>query len=347
MVAGLLVATWGCTGTADSTLDSHETPSDRRARSRASTWARAEWTPTEAATAALKAGVQYPHNPVVRAEAVEALEATGKVEMLPWIRTALLDPHPGVRFAACAALGTLRDSGGEVGVRKCLTDADPNVQAAAVYAVHRLGDEGNTSRLATFLLTHDQVVVRRHAALLIGKLGEPSGIKLLARAMNDPDVGVRHHALEAMARLGNPEARQSLVFLCNSGVGSDEVFAINALAELRDPMYEDTFRYKLETSQHLETRLAAARSLGLLGFDDGFRLAMQSLRTSKAGTQDPKDPPEGQILRTRQLAAAALGAVGRRDAVPAMEEVLRESTDPRLQISVAKGILEIEARSLK
>ncbi len=296
---------------------------------------------TADALAALKAAMRYAHNPVVRAEAVEALEASKRPEAYPWIRSALLDEHAGVRFAACAAIGTLQDTGGEAGVRKCVNDVDPSVQVAALFALHRLGHADDSGKIPVLLLEHESRTVRRNAALLLGRLEAPSGVKVLARAMKDSDAGVRHHALEAMARLGNAEARQELVFMTNSGVGSEEVFAINALAELRSPVYEDTFRYKLDTALHLETRLAAARGLGLLGIDAGFRAATDGLRAVRPSATDSKDPPEGQLLRIHQLAAAALGAIGRKEALPALLTVLKDSGDPRLQVSAAKAILEI------
>ena len=80
-----------------------------------------------------------------------------------------------------------------------------------------------------------------------------------------------------MARLGSREARQELTFMASSGIGSEEVFAITALAHTRDPRSLDTFRYKLGTAANLETKLAAARALGLLGSDEGFEVALGAL----------------------------------------------------------------------
>jgi HEAT repeat protein len=280
-------------------------------------------------------------------EAVEGLESSGSAEAAPYIRLALLDDHPAVRFAGCTAVGKLRDPIATQAVRECLKDPNPNVQVAALYALHRLGDTRRTGRIPAYLLDHDEPPVRRNAALLLGLLDEPGAIKVLARAMKDEDAGVRHHALEAMARLGNAEARQELVFMTNAGVGSEEVFAIGALAGTGEPVYEDTFLYKLETASHLETKLAAARGLGLLGSDKGLRLALTALRTNRPRFNDPNDPPQGQVLRAKQLAAAALGAMGRLEALPALKYVLEQDRDPRAQVSAARAILEILAANRK
>jgi len=309
----------------------------------------------------LKAAVAYRYNPVVRVEAVEALKGSAGAEGLPWIRSALLDDHPAVRFAACVAVGEVRDAGAEAGVAKGLKDADAAVRVAALFARHRLGHTQRTGDLAGYLLNDPDATVRRNAALVLGLLGERGAVKILAKGMKDADGGVRDHALEAMARLGNPEARQELTFMTGAGVGSDEVFAINALTATGDPAYAETFHYKLATATHLETRLAAARGLGLLHSDGrtsrpgvrrrdrggsvredpGFEVAMRALRQGPPRRDDPQDPVEGQALRTQQLAAAALGAIGRADALPALTEVMEKSDDPRVQVSAARAILDV------
>lgn len=191
----------------------------------------------------LKAASRYDHNPVVRVAAVEAFESSGCAEVRPWIRLALLDQEPAVRFAACAAVGWLADQSAAGAVRDLVEDEDGSVRVAALVALHRLGDTRRTSSLPPYLLNHEDATVRRNAAMMLGRLGEPGAIKILARAMRDSDAGVRHHVLEALARLGNPEARGELTFMANTGIGSEEVFAINALAATGDLLYRDTFLY--------------------------------------------------------------------------------------------------------
>jgi len=289
----------------------------------------------------LKAALRYESNPAVRVQAVEALQDSDDPGALPWIRSAILDDHPGVRFAACLAVGRNRDAGGGAGVDQCLADPDPSVRLAAIYARHRLGRTDRTGDLAGALLTHTDPAVRRNAALILGLLGEPAGIRVLAKAMKDSDLGVRRHALEAMAKLGNAEAKQELVFLANSGVGADELFAVSALADTCDPHLADAYGYKLENAEHVETRLAAARALGLLGNATGFQSALSALRSPKATSTDPADPAPAQELRIQQLAAGALGAMRQPRALGDLRRVMDGSVDPRVQVSAAKAIVNI------
>lgn len=289
----------------------------------------------------IKAGLSYRDNPVVRAESVEALESIATPEVLPWVRTALLDDHAGVRFAGCMVLGKLADAGATSMLRKCLEDRDENVRVAAIFALHRLGHTQHTDRLPNFVLTHPDPIVRRNAAIAISMLGQTSAVTVLARAMKDTDPGVRHHALEGMARLGNKEAARELSFMANSGVGSEEVFAINALAGTNDPIHEDSFRYKLDSASHVETRLAAARALGNLGIDAGLPVVLEALKPNQPLREDPEDPQAEQLLRIHQLASAAAGAIGDSRAVPMLEPLLNEGVDPRVQVSAARALMEI------
>jgi HEAT repeat protein len=289
----------------------------------------------------LKAALRYEANPAVRVQAVEALQDVRDPEVLPWIRSAMLDDHPGVRFAACLAVGRNRDAGASSGLANGLSDADPSVRLAAIYAHHRLGRTERTGELAGALLTHRDPAVRRNAAFILGLLGEPGGVKVLAKAMKDSDAGVRQHALEAMARLGNTEAKQELSFRANSGVGADELFAVSALSARYDRALTDTFRFKLENGAHIETRLAAAKALGMLGDASGFQTAISALRSPKPGADTPEDPAPAQTLRIQQLAAGALGAIRQPRALPDLRHIMDRSNDPRVQVSAAKAILEI------
>ena len=296
------------------------------------------------ALASLRQGMRYQHVPVVRCQAVEALESTAPAEALSWIRTALRDESAGVRFAACLALGELKDAASKDRFAEFLRDPQPSLQVAAIFALHRLGHASHTHRLPEYLLDHKDPDVRRNTAMVLGRLGEPGAIKLLARVMDDPDEGLRLQAMEAMALLGSKEARQELTFLAQSGLGAREVFALNALGQLGDREFSDTFRYKLKGAAHRETRVAAARALGRLGIADGYRIALENL-TFNQPDRNPAivkdDPPEGQIVRVRTMAALALGAIGDPAALPGLADTLRNPYDPRVELAAAMAVLQI------
>lgn len=291
----------------------------------------------------LKLAVQYKANPAIRVAGIEAMQSAGMADGLPWIRAGLLDDHPAVRFAACVALGRMKDDTARVALRQRVEDEDPNVRAAAIFALHMLGDRQYSSQLSYYLLEHENPLVRRNAAFLLGFTEDEGAVPLLARAMKDRDIGVQNNALEAMSRLGNAEARQQLVLMVNAGVGADEVFAISALADTHERKYADLYVFKLADLEtpHLETCLAAARALGFIDRDEGYQLAVHALRYTTNNVPDDTDSVEGKILRTRQLAASALGAIGQPGALPALEDMLEYEKDARYQVVAAQAILDI------
>lgn len=289
---------------------------------------------------ALKRGVKYEFLPSVRAQAVEAMQDSDGERMLPWIREALRDDHPAVRFAACMAVGTLRDKVAVAQIEPLLRSAVASDRMAAIFALHRVGRTDQTAALAGYLLENPDPANRRHAAMILGRLGEPGAIKLLARAMRDTDEGVRSNAVESMALLGSKEAKSTLFANAYGGIGAEETLAINALGMLADVQYRELFKSKLKSGTHLEVRLAAARALGRLGGGDGFDAALRALSYT-ADKDLQNDPKENQQLRVRTMAALALGAIRDPRALADLERMMNESEDPRLQLAAAKAILDI------
>lgn len=289
---------------------------------------------------ALKRGVKYEFLPSVRVQAVEAMQDVGGERMLPWIREALRDDHPAVRFAACMALGNRRDKVALAQIEPLLNSAVASDRMAAIFALHRAGRTGHTAALAGYLLEDSDPLNRRHAALILGRMGESGAIKLLARAMRDSDEGVRANALESMALLGAKEARSTLFANAYGGIGAEETLALNALGMLEDSQYRELFKTKLRNGTYLEVRLAAARALGRLGGKDGFDVSLRAL-SFNADKDLQNDPKENQEVRVRTMAALALGAIRDPRALPDLERMMNESEDPRLQLAAAKSILDI------
>ena len=274
----------------------------------------------ERALEALKRGVRY-EQPVVRAQAIESLQEEAPAAALAWIRTG--DQSSGERLT------------------KLLEDPDDSVKAAAIFALHRLGHTTHTARLAWFLRDHPDAAVRRNAALILGRLGEPGAIPLLAGVVGCRDDALHAQALEALVLLGNKEAVQQMTFVANSGDGPQEVFALNALAMTGDHGLTKTFEYRLAEGTYLETRLAAARGLGELGSSAGLEVALEGIRFDKPRSGLENDPAENQLMRTRQLAATALGAIGDPAGLVPLAERLEDNSDSRVQIAAARAILRI------
>jgi HEAT repeat protein len=296
----------------------------------------------ELATRYVEMACRYPENPAVRAQAMEAASEVLGDEARLRIREGLEDDHPGVRFAACMALGMLKDTGALPSIRALANDPDPNVRVGAYFALERMGDYSYRVAWRDLLCGSDDPEVRRNATLALGHLGNKEVMPLLRHvAAEDRDDGVRLQALEALALLGDRGAINRFEYDAFGGVGFKQPFALLTLGRASDPALLPRLRARLRSAPYLEARLAAARSLGMQGYDDGYALALKSLTWNKPVEGLADDPPDNQIMRVRSMAALALGDIGDRRALGRLKVQMETPDDPRVQLAAATAILKI------
>lgn len=260
-------------------------------------------------------GLLEHNDPLTRVHAVEALRLSGAKGHEPQILARLDDPSPRVRAAAAMAAGEL----GIVEARDLLAELagleDDLVQIAARFALHRLGDARLSQELVDFAGSN-HANVRAQTALVLGMLGEKSALPVLRPMQADPEAVVRLQAAEAMWRLGDERGLQALLGASYSRFADDRLIVIPAIAAPRDARVMEHLRAHL-TDDYVEVQLVAARAMGMLGSDAGYTIA-----TNEAGSADP---------RRRQLAAFALGAIGRPDSQDVLANLLVDpDTDVRL-----------------
>jgi HEAT repeat protein len=290
----------------------------------------------------LHRAMRYPDNPVVR---VQAMEAAGDIlgqEAILRIREGLHDENAGVRFAACMALGELKDRKSLPEIRKLVHDENDNVRVAAFYALERMGIHNHRREWQKILYRHEDAEVRRNAVLALGRLKDPATKPLLRKvAARDNDMGVKLQAYEALALMGDKDAIDQFLFHAYGAQGYKLPFALLTLGKIDDPRMVDALRIRLENAPYLEAKLAAARSLGMHGLDDGFQLCLETLHWNQPEENLQDDPPHNQIMRKRSMAATALGDIGRPGALGPLKERMINSPDPRVQLACAAAILKI------
>lgn len=291
-------------------------------------------------------GARYPENAAVRAQAMETAQEVLGPEACLLIQEGLRDEHPGVRFASCVALGKLGDADSAERIRPLTQDLDASVRVGACFAMEKLGDPSYRRAWVQTLREDPAPEVRRNAALTLGLLGDDKVIPLLARAsLEDVDDGVRLQATEAMALLGDQNAISQFIRDSFGGIGFRQPFALMLLGRIKDPRVIGALRSRLASAPYLEAQLAAAHGLGMQGYDDGYRLALNSLQWKDVKGGMPDDPPENQIMRVRSMAALALGAIGDRGALGPLHQMMVQPDDPRLQLAAARAILTILQKS--
>jgi HEAT repeat protein len=265
------------------------------------------------------------NSPLVRAHAVEAMkDGLGDAAAAPILK-ALGDEDPLVRFAACLAAGELRLPGARQPALALCDDPDPAVRIGARFALHRLGDYRKSQDFGAFSKDVDPRT-RGNTALVLGLLDEPSATRILRPMLRDRSPAVRMQASEALWRLGDVEGRDNLISASVSAYPDDQMIAILALAEPHNRQVIAHVRGAL-TSPWDEVTLVAARAMGMLGSDEGYGVAMKGVKSA--------DP------RQRHLAALAFGAIGRTDAQPYLEPLLKDS-DPDVRLASATALLQLK-----
>jgi HEAT repeat protein len=264
------------------------------------------------------------NDPIIRANAVEALQTTTGAANRTEIINALSDKNELVRFAASMASGQLKLREAEPILLGMIDEPSPHVAIGVRFALHKLGNTAYSHELERFA-NDPSPSVRGDLCLALGLLGEPTGLRVLRAMINDQNPTVRLQVAEAMWRLGSEEGLNILSAGTISQFADDQVFCVLALAAPRDARVTGNLEGKL-VGDYVEVNLAAARALGMIGSDKGYTVAMQSLHNA--------DP------RQRALAALALGAIARSDAQHPLSGLLSDG-DQNVKLAAATAVLQL------
>lgn len=273
---------------------------------------------------------------LVRANALEALVKLAPEEHLPAFREAVVSEAPLVRYAGCVALGAARDKDSLRALCRVMDeDPDVRVRLAAAFAATRCGDRHAAQLLVDVLNDHPDDKMRADAAYLLGELREPKAAKRLKLAGGREISGEVVLQIEtALAKLGD---REKLDRLIQYALKSDTVtvlLSLQSLAEIADPSAEKALEYRLFSKiDYLQTKLLAARGLGEIGNEKGYKLALTSL--------NHKAKDESETMQVRSNAALALGAIGKQEALPALARLAENESDSRTQVAACYAIVRI------
>lgn len=170
---------------------------------------------------------------------------------------------------------------------------------------------------------------RLRAAWLLGRLGEPSALAPLLGALEDPEAALRGGAAYALGSLANPGAIPALARALrhdsDGQVRADAAWALGLMGE--DEVIDPLLEALGDAAELPEVRGQAAESLT----GPGSARAIPGLL---AALTDPSPA-------IRYWCAFALGELGAREAVPALEHLAATDT----AIATGHGSVADEARS--
>ncbi|MHC4294528.1 MAG: HEAT repeat domain-containing protein [Planctomycetota bacterium] len=293
-------------------------------------------------------------DPIVRANAIEAIAQTLGAKGGAVFRQGLDDSYPAVRFAAAMAVGDIRYAPArDLLLRMIRTkgedaraEPDKRVFCAVVYALHRLGETGATAELGKLLFDPEKEV-RSNAAMVMGKIGEPSAIEALRTQLaHEQEQTVQLQIVEAMATLGDSRSIILLESYTKTQFLEDRLVAISGMERIRSPASVPTLENLISEKQPPRVRVAAAGALAKLGKTNpmGHRICIQAakdphlvFRQSPAVETEVTDV---EIFSLQRLAAISLGWMKDSSSVNVLHPLLN-SADGGVRIAAAMSILRL------
>ena len=305
------------------------------------------------AMATLRQAAEDP-DPVTRSNAIEALSRTVGAEAGPLFQQSLSDPYPSVRFAAAMAMGdvgyqpALAQLRQMAGHDRASSQAEPDkrVFCAVIYAMHKMGDTTFTGELGSLLMDQEQEV-RADAAMVMGRMHEPSGITPLKVQLDqEQDPSVQLQLLESLALLGDEQSAIRMEAHTKTQYMEDRLVAIAAMEQGEPSRARIVLAHLVSEKQPPRVRVAAAGTLAKLGQTnrDLYKLASRAAQDpdavmSKAGTtQEP--PTQFEVRSLQRLAAIALGWMDRQEAVDILRPLLN-SQDGGVKVASAMSIVRL------
>lgn len=259
---------------------------------------------------------------------------TGDVSALPALERVADDPEPVIAEAARWAIGQIRG--------RVMTELAELLQVALhdakitdrQQAADRLARETSVEVLIPALqeaLHHPEAIVRRRAAMLLGRLQLPSeqALTLLSEAMRDPSWPVREGAVHALsALLSNPAMTPRVhPLLVESTLHDPEPLVRSAASDALGRMGSEVEHVISDLlvalcHKHVKVRRRAIQALAKF---PGHSACIVPILTSLLDDSHRK---------IRQTAAEALGAFGR-DAVNSTDRLERRAHDGERAVAVA------------
>lgn len=193
--------------------------------------------------------------------------------------------------------------------------------------------ESNRGEVVRFLEHSDAVVVRA-AARMAGRLRLADAAAGLGRLLKHPDPEVRLAAVEGSVNLRSSAVTGSLEQALQDADRDVRVAAARGLGELRFPpaaaAFREILRGKAIRTADLSEKIAFFESYGVLG-DPGSVALLDSMLSGRS-LLGRREPPE-----IRACAALALGKVGSKEAMKALEGARNES-DPVVRSAVSRAL---------
>jgi HEAT repeat protein len=248
--------------------------------------------------------------------------------------------HPDVRVFPALALGAIHAYAAAPELKKIAFDADAPevVRAHAIVALGKLGDRSSVSVLAREGLVDRSAHVQRSAAIALGLLTDREDQRtvetLVLNAKSASDRAVRNFCMIALGQIGNRLGRDHLVSALRHGSQHDRTFAAMGLAifaSKNEDSRKDIGKALLDVFLEARAETERAAFAIALGVTD-YKPASDAIFAAFKAAASPE--LKGHL-------AIATGLLGDRRAAPILQDLVLHSSDAGLLMrsGVALGLV--------
>ncbi|NIM05806.1 MAG: hypothetical protein GTO55_06090 [Armatimonadetes bacterium] len=272
-----------------------------------------------------------------RDEACTSLGLLGDQRALPALRALLTDNPSWEEQPVMRALGDLRDTRSVPALIAALQDYESSTRWVACEALGKIGDARAIEPLQQALNEKDEEV-RIVAAKALANMEDPRVIPVLVEMMKNNDPGIRGIGISGLKQNGSDAAVEALLEPLLRGTESERLSTINALygnsadnpriiEALKAALQDPSRRVRFYALSRLRVAAPQAKDIAVLlppliadtvSDDEMVRLIIAAFEQ----WQDPRTAKPLLFLladsdvRVQWVAAAGLGAIGEKRAVP-------------------------------
>jgi len=217
---------------------------------------------------------------------------------------------------------------------ECLGDSRGMVRLGFAETLGKIGKPA-TPFLTDALLNHSNPVVRRSSAKALAIIADPETFSPLVHALlNDEDTVVKGSSVGALARIGEAAAPVLLEILGSTEYPeSAKGHAAWALAFIGSEAKEHLYREV--NSEKVAVRSAVVGAIAKIAQDSGEEDAINILLTALRDSSE----------EVRTEAAAVLGNLAYKPAVPSLVELLNHPTSGETRKAAALSLMKIRSHS--
>ena len=206
-------------------------------------------------------------------------------------------------------MGLLRADEAKSALEGLLPDNNSSVKQAAVFALAEIEGRDSMGSIPTMLLGSEDPVLRKAAAIVIGKLADKRGVQPLILTSQDSDLWVRYHSISSLTSLGDERAVDIMKRAVNDPAGIVRIAALKGLLKL-SPSDIDENLVSMESEDDADVRRTFLEVLLAKGAKPSGKIFFNALQDA--------------AWKVRELAVKALGEFEDVESLKALEKMLND-----------------------